>query len=610
VLLALWLSLALHVPVDKEVAHLRFHSAFWPNLHHTLYAASLSSGRPLGSPVKGTLTEGMTADERAAWERAVAFYAREMASKDLRTGDGMSKINNVLAEADDDGLSASAALEPEHRTALEAAAPAYRRVLWPRYDKANQAWIADVASRLEQIAPAVVPRLSRVFGTPWFTASVRIDVTYHGRAYTSLNPAIHSTIASGDPQYAGWAGVEMVLHEVSHGLVVERLDATLAAQAAAAGKDSGDLGHLALFYMVGEITRQAVAERQTAYTPFLYAAGVIDRGWPSQRGIVEAHLKPYVDEGAMTMETAMKGWMQDGKLFAFRSGFWVNLHHFLYVLGRARNGAADSRRAAVVKAPADVEGLAARTESERAAWDESIHYYAGGLSTKDAVFDAALVDIARKLAGAPDDADPAALGVPPELASTLKLAAPVYRAVWWPRHARANAARRDDLQAFVDRHGAAAVKRLTTLYQTQWPARPRTIDLVAYANWAGAYSTDGGLIVFASTDEDISGGLGLETLLHESSHQWDEEIERRLAVIAAKQGKPVPGGLSHAMIFYTSGAIVSELIPGHAPYADKSGIWTRGANPALKPLLDRYWRPYIRGTGTFEEAAAKLLDAR
>jgi hypothetical protein len=297
-------------------------------------------------------------------------------------------------------------------------------------------------------------------------------------------------------------------------------------------------------------------------------------------------------------------------LFAFRSGFWVNLHHFLYVLGRARTGATDSRRTAVVNAPADVEGLAARSDDERAAWDESIHFYAGGLSAKDAVFDDDLVQITRKLAAAPDDADPSTLGIPSELAATLKLAAPAYRAVWWPRHARANAARRAEFQGLLDKYGAAAVTRLTALYQARWPARPRVVDIVAYANWAGAYSTDGGLIVMASTDEAIGGALGLETLLHESSHQWDEEIDGRLKAIAAKQGKPVPAGLSHAMIFYTSGEIVSELIPGHVPYADKYGIWTRGANPRYKPLLDRYWRPYIRGTGTFEEAAAKLVEGR
>ena len=608
--LALVFSLAVSAPAaDTEVAQLHLHSAFWPNLHHTLYAAALPAGRPLGSPVKGRLTDGMTDADRVVWDRAVAFYASAFAGKDLRTGEGMTAINNALAASSEERLVSSAALTSAHAAALTAAAPVYRRALWPQHDRANQAWIADVASRLQQIAPQVVPRLTRVYATPWFTAPVRVDITYYGRAYTTLNPEIHATLASGDPQYAGWAGAEMVLHEVSHGLI-EHLDRTLAAQGAAAGKETGDLGHLALFYMVGEITRQAVAQKQTAYTPYLYAAGVIDRGWPSQRGIVESHLKRYVDDGAMTMDAAMKGWVQDGALFTFRSGFWINLHHFLYVLGRARAGASDSRRAAVVKAPSDVEGLASRTDSERAAWEESVHHYAAGLSAKDAISDGALIDITRRLAAAPDEADPAALGLPPELASTLKLAAPVYRAVWWPRHARANAERRTDLQAFVDRHGAAAVKRLTTLYQAQWPARPRTIELVAYANWAGAYSTDGGLIVFASTDEEISGGLGLETLLHESSHQWDEQIAERLAAIAAKQARPVPGGLSHAMIFYTAGAIVSELIPGHVPYADANGIWTRGANPPLKPLLDRYWRPYIRGTGSFEEAAARLVEGR
>jgi hypothetical protein len=293
--------------------------------------------------------------------------------------------------------------------------------------------------------------------------------------------------------------------------------------------------------------------------------------------------------------------------FTFRIGFWNNLHHFLYVLGRARTGTPDSRRAAVVKAPADVEGLAARSEDERAAWDEAIHYYAGGLSTKDAVFDAELFEVTRKLAAAPDDADPMALGLPSELAATLRLAAPVYRAVWWPRHSRANTARRDELQAMIDKYGAAAIKRLTTVYHTRWPSRPRVIDLVAYANWAGAYSTRGPLIVFASLYDDISGVLGLETLLHESSHQWEDEIDGRLSAIAKKQGKAAPALLSHALIFFTSGEIIVELVPGHVPYAVKNGLWNQRGLGAFKPLLDQYWRPYLRGAATFDEAIAAIL---
>ena len=50
---------------------------------------------------------------------------------------------------------------------------------------------------------------------------------------------------------------------------------------------------------------------------------------------------------------------------AFRIGFWNNLHLFLYVLGRAQNRAPDARREAVVKAPAELEALAGRTDAER-----------------------------------------------------------------------------------------------------------------------------------------------------------------------------------------------------------------------------------------------------
>jgi hypothetical protein len=295
----------------------------------------------------------------------------------------------------------------------------------------------------------------------------------------------------------------------------------------------------------------------------------------------------------------------DRALFTFRVGFWNNLHHFLYVLGRARNNAPDARREAVVNAPKDLEGLAARPEAERAAWDEAIAFYAAGPSKKDAVFDEDLIRQTQRIAAARDAPDLPAADLDPALAATLAKAAPIYRAVWWPRHQRAAAARRDELQALVEKHGDALVKRLTSLYGTTWPADPRTIDLVAYSNWAGAYSTDGGLIVIGSLN-DYGGSLALESLLHESSHQWDSEMDRRLSAIAVKGGKPLPPLLSHALIFYTTGEIVKEAFPGHVPLGEKAGVWNRGLGP-FKPVLEQYWQPYIRGRGTFDEAIAAVL---
>ena len=41
---------------------------------------------------------------------------------------------------------------------------------------------------------------------------------------------------------------------------------------------------------------------------------------------------------------------------------------------------------------------------------------------------------------------------------------------------------------------------------------------------------------------------------------------------------------------------------GHVPYADRYGLWERQGLVQLKPLLDRYWLPYLKGQGTFDQA--------
>jgi hypothetical protein len=68
--------------------------------------------------------------------------------------------------------------------------------------------------------------------------------------------------------------------------------------------------------------------------------------------------------------------------------FWLNLHHFLYVLGRAENKTRDSSRAAVSGAPADQQqGMARLTTQEQAVWKEAVLNYAAGPAKKDLVFD-------------------------------------------------------------------------------------------------------------------------------------------------------------------------------------------------------------------------------
>jgi hypothetical protein len=287
----------------------------------------------------------------------------------------------------------------------------------------------------------------------------------------------------------------------------------------------------------------------------------------------------------------------------FRIGFWNNLHHFLYVLGRAQNGEPDAQREAVKHAPGELAALAARSGAERAAWQSAVDFYAAGPSKQDLVFDKDLINTTRTLASLVDGPP----NVDRALGAVLARAAPVYTAIWWDAHRRADEARRGDLQTLVNEYGPALVKRLTAIYHADWPSEPRVVDLSAYTNWAGAYSTDGGLIEVASTDPSGSGALGLETLFHESSHQWDEEVQQRIERVAATQHRRAPRSLSHGLIFYTSGEIVKEVIPDHVPYAEQEGIWSRGGMRGMQPVLDEYWRPYLRGTGTIDEALANVI---
>jgi hypothetical protein len=59
----------------------------------------------------------------------------------------------------------------------------------------------------------------------------------------------------------------------------------------------------------------------------------------------------------------------------FESKLWPNLHHFLYVVARARNGAPDRFRVAVRAAPLDTEGFGALPAGDRKRWDEAIEAY-------------------------------------------------------------------------------------------------------------------------------------------------------------------------------------------------------------------------------------------
>ena len=283
------------------------YSSFWPNLHHVLWAEawtrrpSTDEPSPAGA-MPEPLTAELTPEEKAAWEAAVSYYDREMA--DLHPLFEMGPIRKLLLA---DELPATG-LEPAHRQALAAAAPVYRKHWWPAHDRANREWAVDPMAKVASLSPAVPDRLVKLYGTPWFTGTVRIDVVRVANregAFTSIDPApAHITISSSAPANTGWSAAEILFHEASHALVRPLMEA-FAAEQKAQGKQSRDLWHAALFYLTGEVVRQELAARGIAYEPYLYKTGLFDRAWPHFKTSLETFWKEYVN-GEATQAEAIK----------------------------------------------------------------------------------------------------------------------------------------------------------------------------------------------------------------------------------------------------------------------------------------------------------------
>jgi hypothetical protein len=285
------------------VANLEFHSAFWVNLHHLLYGAAWARRPDTGARrwvLPAPLSAGLSTEERSAWEATIDYYDRHVADRDLLTGSGMTRLRVALAAED----LASDAVGNELRTVLERAAPIYRRHFWPAHDRANRLWIQDTTERLRAIEREIVTAHERLFGRPWFAAPVRVDIVWMGRAYTSLNPMTLATVSPAESAVREWTGVEMVLHEVCHELILPVRDALNAALGDDL-KQHGGLWHVVQFYMTGTALAQILAARGISYTPYMYSTGLFDRAWGQYRKLIEEFWFAYV-RGEITRTQAIE----------------------------------------------------------------------------------------------------------------------------------------------------------------------------------------------------------------------------------------------------------------------------------------------------------------
>lgn len=307
-------------------------------------------------------------------------------------------------------------------------------------------------------------------------------------------------------------------------------------------------------------------------------------------------------------------------LFRFHSRFWVNLHHYAYE--QALLTADPARAGGTSGVVATLEGLG---EEERVAWQRIVEHYRQAVIDHDLLFNERLVRLDWLLGQVDDEAggpaDGAALvsaGVDPELAALLAEAAPAYRSAWWPAHDAANEEWIDEVSPLADRYAELA-SRLAADYQAEWPREPIDVDVLVFANWAGAYTTTDPNHIRVSASLEANRDLGgLEMLFHEASHTM---VSGRRGAVGAgvrreaeRLGIDTPRRVWHAILFYTTGERVGQRleqdgVTDFVPFAEAYGLWERGEWPVYRSALEEYWQPYLDGRVTFDEALAGVVEA-
>ena len=281
------------------------------------------------------------------------------------------------------------------------------------------------------------------------------------------------------------------------------------------------------------------------------------------------------------------------------SSFWMNLHQTLM-------HDASSRQA---------RDFSALSQGERTAWDGAVAVYREAAGRGSITFAQPMRELQNALTHVADDAAKITISGP--LADALRRAAPVYRAHWWIADDMANRFHLGYAASMLRDAGEEIARAHETVYGEKFPQSIR-VDAAPYAGQFGAYShplDDGFVVTFASRDAGNHGLAALELLLHESSHSVASPREGRLADAIAsaskKHGIEPPRDLWHAVLFATTSELTRRALAarGSNEYAGFDHDLLTRAWPKYREPIEQFWRPYLSGRGTLEEAIEKIVAA-
>ena len=99
----------------------------------------------------------------------------------------------------------------------------------------------------------------------------------------------------------------------------------------------------------------------------------------------------------------------------------------------------------------------------------------------------------------------------------------------------------------------------------------------------------------------------MELIFHEASHGWDEVLMKDVGDAAARLGVRAPRNLWHAILFFNSGNITTDVLAAagvrdYRQYMDIEKIFSD-----LRPAVAKHWPAFLAGKISRDEAIARIL---
>ncbi len=284
--------------------------------------------------------------------------------------------------------------------------------------------------------------------------------------------------------------------------------------------------------------------------------------------------------------------------FAFYIDPWLALNHLAYHYAR--------EQASTLK----LRGRVRLAETDRAALGGAMQPACNGLSRAYAphldqslLHDAATRGLAEALTQGPDQLTDVSVR------TALQQCMPAYLEHLWPAHKAASERLRDDLLTQLARHETEMATSLARTFGSSWPGTPIRVDIVPYANWAGAYTFDPPpRITLANNNADVTGNQAFELLFHEAAHTATfgrPIVEATHAALIAHGIRHE--GAWHAVLFHAVGAITSNVLgeANHTPYARALGLTQQTGNRDVYAALESTWHH----GGSLQERTQRMATA-